>query len=75
MTKKNNMNIFNLLIGILLILLPVLYLIYTNKNSKDKDKESFDYMDLSYDIEIYGGGLMLIILGVIMIYREIIHIL
>ena len=65
------MNIYFLLAGILIVVLSILYLFHTILSAqKDKD---YDYWILSFDIKIVFGTLVFLVLGLIMIYREIKH--
>jgi hypothetical protein len=64
-------NIYFLLAGILIVVLSILYLFHTILSAqKDKD---YDYWILSFDIKIVFGTLVFLVLGLIMIYREIKH--
>ncbi|GAB5398578.1 MAG: hypothetical protein Aureis2KO_01630 [Aureisphaera sp.] len=62
------MGFIRFLVGILLIGASILYFAYTYKDSKGKGK---DYLRWSLDIEIYFGIIVFLVIGVIMVYREI----
>jgi hypothetical protein len=63
------MNIYYLIVGILITLLSAIYLIYTIKSAiNDKD---YDYMIYSSDVNIVFGTVVFLVIGMIMIYREI----
>ena len=67
------MNIYFLIAGILIVVLSILYLIHTIKSAqKDKD---YDAMTYSFDVNIVFGILIFLVLGIIMIYREIKHLI
>ncbi|TXN36889.1 hypothetical protein FVB32_00970 [Flagellimonas hymeniacidonis] len=69
MESSNSIDFLNLLIGILLIVGTILYLIYTKKDiEKDKD---YNYWIMSYDINIIFGTLVFLVIGIIMVYREL----
>jgi len=69
MESLNPVDFLNLFIGILLIIGTVLYLIYTKKDiEKDKD---YNYWIMSYDINIIFGTLVFLVIGIIMVYREL----
>ncbi|SDY08579.1 hypothetical protein SAMN05444411_1217 [Lutibacter oricola] len=63
------MNIYFLIAGVLIFVLSTLYLIYTIKSAqKDKDYDSMIY---SFDVNIVLGTIVFIVIGLIMIYREL----
>ena len=63
------MNIYKLLLGILIIVLSLIYLIYTLKSAKQD--ENYRPIILSFDIQIISGILIFLVLGFVMIYREL----
>lgn len=69
----NRMDIINLTIGILLVVIG--YLLFTlqkkerKKERKKQDKD--DNMLLSFDIEIYFGIIVLIVCGLVLVFKEI----
>ena len=65
------MNLSSLIIGILISFLSIIYLIYTIKSAK-KDKD-YDSMTSSFDVSIVSGTLVFLLLGIVMIYRELKH--
>lgn len=69
MESSNSVDFLNLLIGIVLIIGTILYLIYTKKDI-DKDKD-YNYWIMSYDINIIFGTLVFLVIGIIMVYREL----
>lgn len=63
------MNILNLILGVLITTLSILYLLHTIRSAK-KDKD-YDPMIYSFDVNIVLGTLVFIILGLVLIYREL----
>jgi len=67
------MNIYLLIAGILIVVMSIIYLIYTIKSAQnDKD---YDAMTYSFDVNIVLGTVVFLVIGVIMIYREIKHLM
>lgn len=66
------MNFYNLIIGLALLIFGsyYLYYIYIN-NGKDKETEDFKYNLMYYDVKIAGAVFVFVMIGVVMIYREI----
>jgi len=67
------MNIINLILGILITILSILYFLYTIRKAK-KDKD-YDAMTYSFDVNILLGTLVFILLGLVLIYRELKYLL
>ena len=66
------MDVFNLLIGLALLILGSYYLYYLYINSgKDKRHKNIKYSLMYDDITITGGVLVFVMIGIVMIYREI----
>lgn len=65
------MSIYKLIIGIIITILSIIYFIYTIKSAK-KDKD-YDWMIYSFDVSIVSGTLVFLLLGIVMIYRELKH--
>jgi Ca2+/Na+ antiporter len=63
------MDVTNLVIGVLIVVVTVSYLIYTfRKAAKDKD---YDHMTYSFDVNIVVGTVIILLVGIILIYREL----
>ena len=69
MEDSNEINFLNLLIGLLLVIGTIIYLIYTIRGIQ-KDKE-YDSWIFSYDINIIVGTLIFLVIGIILVYREL----
>ena len=63
------MNYYKLFLGVLVSILSILYLLHTIKSAiNDKD---YDAMTSSYDINIIFGIITFLLIGIILIYREL----
>lgn len=65
----NTMDIINLTIGMLLVIFG--YLLFTLQKKERKKQDKDDYMLKSFDIEIYFGIIVLIVCGVVLVFKEI----
>jgi len=63
------MNTTNLLIGILLVIGVIAFTIY-EINDYNKSRK-FDWMIFSSNVKIYTGVVITLMIGVVMIYREL----
>ena len=63
------MNLINLVLGILICTISILYLIYSLNGKSKLEKE--DYIGQYNYIKIYGGVFIFIVLGIVLIYREL----
>jgi uncharacterized membrane protein len=63
------MNYINIIIGILLIVIGFIF--YFLEKPKSKKENQSDYMIKSFNIKIFFGILLFIILGFIMIIKEL----
>lgn len=64
------MDFTKLIIGFFLFLFSILYLVYLVKADFRK-KEKHDSLSLSAQIRIYVGLILLLISGIILVYREL----
>lgn len=64
------MNINNLIIGIIFVFGSIVYFIY-RKSYRSDEIDNKDYMLLVNQFKIYFGVIILLILGIILIYREL----
>ncbi len=67
------MNYIKLLIGILLVFISIIFFLYELK--KYRKEKKFDYMIFSFDVKIFVVLLAFFVMGIVMIYRELKHIL
>lgn len=65
----DKMDFVNLLIGILLFFLGIILYSFERRNVKKEDKN--DYMLKSFNIEIFFGIFVLIITGIVLIFKEL----
>lgn len=69
MAENESINLFKFLLGILLIFGMAIYLIYTIRSAR-KDK-NYDHMTYSYDVNIVVGAAIFLVIGIILVYREL----
>ncbi len=67
------MDYFKLFLGILMLCIAITYLIYKLKSFQKERKG--DYIIYSGYIKIFGAIFVFIMLGIILIYRELKHLL
>lgn len=67
------MDIFNLLIGLALLITGsyYLYFIYINGRKEEEKNKNFKYHLMYYDIKIAGSVFIFVMIGIVMIFREV----
>lgn len=60
------MDLINLVLGVLIFTIGFLYLIYSLNRKSKLEKE-----DYTWTIKIYAGVFIFIVLGIVLIYREL----
>ncbi len=63
------MDVINFIVGVLLIILGVALYLYESQKVKKEKKN--DYMLKSFNIQIFFGIIVLIIVGIVLVFREL----
>lgn len=67
------MNFYNFIVGIIIIVIAIAFLLFEFKKYNKLDKN--DYVRKSFSVKVIGSFILLIIIGIVTIYRELKYLL